>query len=337
MGILTAFKLSFQSPLHLGSTRADYDNSETIQHSDTLYAALVSACFTLGLQEKKHELIDEAGALKGITLSSLYPFSQQEGKVSYFFPIPFDTVEAAEQGFKKKLKKSRFLDQYYFNRIQSRGKQRIPKTAIKGKFVSSIPDFDENFMVRKVFPRARVPRSGHTSETIIYYIERIFFRPGSGLYGIALVEDELAKKRLLALLSFLGDEGIGTDRHVGHGQFKVEEAIDFDWNSLFSVQSRYQTNLSLFLPENKEQLNTYLDERSSYKLIKRGGWITTPSYLTFRKQSIHMFQEGGVFSCTEQIAGRTVNLVPTNLPGDKEVGIPVYRSGISLFVPIKFS
>lgn len=337
MAILTAFKLKFQSPIHIGTARADYDTSETIQHSDTLYAALTSACFSLGMDDKKaKEILNAAGDLKGITLSSLFPFYYSKNGTEFFFPIPLGSVEPAEIDFHKELKKAKFVDLFYFKKIQREGKVEIPKSAINGQFISKDMDFDESFMTKQVFPRAKVPRSGKTGDTKIYYIERTFFRSGSGLFCLAFLEDKLAYDRLKALFNYLGDEGIGTDRNVGHGFFDVEEENEIHWQELLDINASYSTNLSLFLPENPDQLSWFLDSESKYKILKRGGWITTSPYLTYRKNSIHMFQEGGIFKHSLSIAGKTEDLKPTSVPGwDNNKSI--YRSGKSLFVPINLT
>lgn len=336
MGKLVAFRLNFKSPLHLGSTRSDYDTSETIQHSDTLYAAITQAWCALGLEEKLKALLEEDGAFRGMTLSSLFPYyKQQEGHL-YFLPIPLDTIGTAfvDNSLRKKIKKARFVDSKSFRRIQAQGELLVDTEAIHGQFITAETDFDENFLSKQVFPRARVPRSGITKDTEIYYIERLFFTEGSGLYVLALLEKEHQYGNLLSMLKFLGDEGIGTDRHVGHGLFSVEEVEDMSWVPKMDSIGNYRTNLSLFLPENVTQLEDFLDQASRYKMIKRGGWITTASYLTYRKNSVHMFQEGGIFRCPQDQAGATVNLQPQGLPAGHQVNTPVYRSGKSLFVPI---
>ena len=339
MGELVAFRLNFSSPLHLGSTRSDYDTSETIQHSDTLYAAITQAWCSLGLEAKLNVLLMENGAFKGVTLSSLYPYYKKEEGYLYFFPIPLDTVGPAvsDTALRKKIKKTQFVDAANFRRIQAAGELNVNTDAIKGSFITLDEEFDQRFLSRQVFPRARVPRSGITKDTEIYYIERLFFKKGSGLYVLALVEEESQICHLQAMLEFLGEEGIGTDRHVGHGLFTVERVAEMGWAPELELQANYRTNLSLFLPEDRTQLQSFLDKAARYKMIKRGGWITTASYLTYRKNSVHMFQEGGLFRCGLVYAGATVNLQPQQLPMGHQVNSPVYRSGKSLFVPVNLN
>ena len=341
MARLIGFKLEFDSPLHIGTVRADYDTSATYQHSDTLYAALVAAWCSLGLEDKLGEMWDTEinGQPRDFTLSSLFPFCHTDQRDFYFLPVPLGTVDVADKGFSKKLKKAEYLDLDYFMRIQKYGKLEVPVESIHGSYLTAESTFHgyENFIDRKVYPRARVPRSGQSNETEIYYLERIFFRKGSGLFGLALVENDLVKERLLKLLAFLGDEGIGTDRRVGHGFFKVTEIKDVNWDELLQVNADYRTNLSLFLPESQAQLRAMLGTESRYKLIKRGGWITNDGYLTYRKKSVHMFMEGGLFATADAVAGHSVDLRPTGLPPGKSVDTPIYRTGKSLFLPINLN
>ncbi|MCB0630728.1 MAG: type III-A CRISPR-associated RAMP protein Csm4 [Saprospiraceae bacterium] len=335
MASLTAFRLNFSSALHLGSVRADYDTSETVWHSDSLYAALTQAWCALGLEERLPELLDEQGQPRHITLSSLYPFATSTAGRLYFFPFPAGALEAKYMKSHKKVKKLKYIDQDCFLRLQRHGKLQITEDSIYGEYLTTAQGFDPKFIAKKVFPRARIPRNQVTSETEIYYMERIFFAEGSGLYFLAYCENEEAKKRLAALLEFLGDEGIGTDRHIGNGFFTVEEAEDFDFSQLMVPDSAYRTNLSLFCPEDKTQLQSMLDHQARYKLLKRGGWITTPGFLTYRKQSVYMFREGGLFRYERPVGGTTIDLMPKELPDQPSELNPVYRSGKSLFVPLQ--
>ncbi|GJM35078.1 MAG: type III-A CRISPR-associated RAMP protein Csm4 [Saprospiraceae bacterium] len=338
--MITAFKLKFTSPLHLGSVRSDYDSSETTWHSDSLYAAIIRAWCDLGLENKLEEfLLEEGGQPRDFVLSSLFPFCKSKERSLFFLPAPIGTLLPANPGLQKKVKAIRFVDHENYLFLQNKGRIYVTEDAIHQEYLTTTPEFDPDFITKKVFPRARVPRSGITNETEIYYLERIFFQQGSGLFCILQYEDELTKKRIEAMLNFLGDEGIGTDRHIGNGFFKVEEVKveEFDVNSMTSLESEYRTNLSLFCPESKEKWNEMIDEGTKYKLLKRGGWITTPGQLTFRKQSVYMFAEGGIFKTSEPAAGKTVNLQPSDLPASMQIKKPVYRSGRSLFVPIKLN
>jgi CRISPR/Cas system CSM-associated protein Csm4 (group 5 of RAMP superfamily) len=85
-----------------------------------------------------------------------------------------------------------------------------------------------------------------------------------------------------------------------------------------------------------------IDDDSRFELIRRGGWITTQPYMTYRKKSIQMFREGSVFSLPKTRAvvensfkaGKTVDLRPELPEGMKQVEHPVWRVGKSIFIPV---
>jgi CRISPR-associated protein Csm4 len=71
---------------------------------------------------------------------------------------------------------------------------------------------------------------------------------------------------------------------------------------------------------------------ASYELQQRGGWISSPSSdgRQLRRQTVQMFTEGSVFSVRPQ--GQLADVTP---PGDRFRDHRVYRSGISLSLPIR--
>jgi len=78
------------------------------------------------------------------------------------------------------------------------------------------------------------------------------------------------------------------------------------------------------------------DDKISYQLIKRGGWITTEPYTTYRKKSVYMFAEGGIFKLNSdkniETLGKTVNLKPE--AEFLKIQHNIYRVGKSIFLPI---
>jgi CRISPR/Cas system CSM-associated protein Csm4 (group 5 of RAMP superfamily) len=108
-------------------------------------------------------------------------------------------------------------------------------------------------------------------------------------------------------------------------------------------------SLSLFCPEDEEQLKVMLGEKpgdSSYELVNRGGWITSPGLGKVRKRSIYMFSEGSVFKMSaDPVSGGCITLGKTDIDlspwKDLEEGNrpkrdlhKIYRSGKALFLPL---
>jgi len=73
------YKLHFTTPLHLGDERADYGISLQTVHSDTMYSAMIASLAKIGVK------IPDNGDF-GFTISSLFPFTNTNGKNVYFFP-----------------------------------------------------------------------------------------------------------------------------------------------------------------------------------------------------------------------------------------------------------
>lgn len=320
------FQLHFQSPLHLSDVRADYGQSEKKLHSDTLTAAIMQVWAILG----KEDWIKED---YGFTVSSLFPFTTVRNEPHYFFPKPFLKINVMGDTSEifKKLKKTEYLDWEHFKAV-CLGKElesRKLKKVFNGAFMTS-HDIDKDFMYEDI--RVRIVKNRNDAlDSTPFYMEQINFKIGSGLWGMVSFDNEEAEKKFKIAIEYLQDSGLCTDRNIGNGQFKCEwdNETEFD----IEVESDYALNLSLFCPENHDQLNTMLsDNSSSYDIVKRGGWLSEP-YNTLRKRSVIMFSEGSIFKTNRAPKGAVVNLQPTILKKQH----PVWRSGRALFLPVKIN
>jgi CRISPR type III-A-associated RAMP protein Csm4 len=344
--VVRLFRFRFTSPLHIANVRADYDRSEGTIASDTLVPAIMSAWATLG---QTAWITSEPS----FAFSSLFPYDQVAGKFRYFLPKPAGALTPTHYDGHKLLKKVHYIEASLFSQWARTGQLLAKVTHTAGRFyLPQAPDADEKrklsqLMTSEVYPRVRVPRT-EGGEAEPYYIERIWFAEGCGLYAL-FAGSQLDYLRVKSALKLLEDEGLGTDRRVGHGQFVLEEADPekINWLAGFAPvgQATHLVNLSLFCPESPSQLSIMLppaNGHTAHELVKRGGWITSEPYLSLRKRSIHMFREGGIFKQTEgtvqpvgpfYLAGRTVNLAPKWNPPLH----PIYRSGKTIFVPVKLN
>ena len=350
----TAIRLSFHHSLHIGSHREEYDRSDSMLHSDSLYSAIIAAWKILGVEhpvlEYSRNVVPRDLDL-GFTISSFFPFFREnaEAKPVYFFPLPKPGLKADKL---RRYKDIKWLDLDVFKSyLQAETNKEanpcgnyltthpgfIKSKQERKKHLSNFPkpafsDY-QDFMQSEVQPRAYVPRMDDgQADTVIFYIERIFFRKHSGLFGLAVFDNEEVQVKVKIALDYLTDAGIGTDRNVGHGQFEYE--MDKFEHFADLPNSEHALNLSMFLPESKEQLSQMLDsEHGCHELMKRGGWITTGDLLSYRKDAVYMFREGGVFKANAHSKmGATVNLRPAILGH----GDPVLRVGKSVFLPINF-
>jgi len=341
-------RFHFKTPVHIGTHRSGYDRSEEVLHSDTLYSAIIQAWRALGIAHPLFELEVGAeaipGSLPGFTLSSMFPFYWGQDEPLYFFPLPPGLLKHPNPVLAKKLRALRYADAALFAQLLRTGELDEIDSAVKGRFLTRHADFEssenQKFCQKHTISRNAVPQpfSGkEATDTEIFYMERISFHQHSGLFCLADIE-EAAESELLAALSYLQDEGMGSDRHVGNGLFELQ--VD-DWPNPIqelvdkSSHTPYRLNLSLFCPENEQQLTAMLpdnDSRIQYKLRKRGGWISSYPYLSYRKNAIYMFEEGSIFRFGELKAGQTVNLKPKTEALD--IGHNIFRVGKSLFLPI---
>lgn len=328
MAKFKVYKLHFKTPLHLGDERDDYSISLKTIHSDTMYSALISSLAKMGND------IPQDGDL-GFTISSLFPFYQEneESNANYFFPKPLkQTMPKLKDISKAKdVKKVLWLDKYYFEKIingTSLFEDDESINCIKDEYLTEA-NIEKDFISSQVFPRVTVSRSGQ-EDAKPFYMEKIFFTDNSGLFFIAQGETDLLEKAL----NLLQHEGIGTDRNVGNGFFEYttdEIEINLPKDSV-NIMS-----LSLFIPEDQQQLvKMFEGENVAYDFVRRGGWITTPPYNTYRKNAIYAFLPGSVFNNrSSETHGKIVDLKPEIEHANFSHSI--WRNGKAIFIPITSS
>lgn len=324
------YKLHFTTPLHIGDERADYGVSLKSFHSDAMYAALTSCLAKVGKKIPDH------GDM-GFTISSLFPFYQNEKENTnavYFFPklLNQQLPKLEDISKAKKIKKVSWLDTSYFEKLingVSLFENDSDEKRINDTFLTAV-DIESGFISSQVSQRVKVSRD-FSKDAEPFYMDRLYFKGKSGLFFIADGDTKL----LDIALDILQHEGIGTDRNVGNGyfEFKTDE-IELDL-----PKSSVVASLSMFCPENKEQLENMIDnEKVAYDFIKRGGWITTSPFNSYRKKTIQMFTPASVFKHEEEISnpivlGKIVDLNP-NLSFE-DIDHPIWRSGRSIFIPVK--
>ena len=298
----TAYRLHFTAPLHIGDQRMDYGTSLLSVASDTLYAALTATLAKLG------ETVPAGGDL-GCVLSSLFPYCTAEDKIAYYFPKPLGTrIDTEKADDLKKIKKLQWLTQAQLEQV------------LQGKPLTEYTKTPE-FVQSSVSARVQVSRSCEDAKP--FYMERLYFADGAGLYFLACGNTELLEKAL----PLLAQEGIGTDRNVGNGAFEyTKEQIELS----VPEQSEYALSLSTYVPENREQLQHAIGGQAAYELVRRGGWITTAPYNTYRKNAIYALAAGSVLAGLHTGDGAIVDLAPQGI-----VSHPIWRCGKTICIPIQ--
>ncbi len=325
-------RLNFTTPLHISNARSDYSISESIIHSDTLYSAFIELWNTLDLGK---EMLDKIEKFP-FSISSLYPYTvdRTSNEIVYFLPKPASFKPVVPIDLNKKVKKIEFIDAQKFKMYQEVGSINFNQNDLKGIYLSG-SDIDKDFIKRDTSSRVNI--SQENSQAQPYYIERIYFKEGSGLYFLLETDSEEAYSLIVRILKYLSFEGIGTDRNVGNGKFNF---TIHEFNNLIhlnNILSDYSLNLSLYSPESHELFVSEIDEKTYFNLLTRGGWITTPGFQTLRKKSIRMISEGSVLKKKCGISGCIVNLTPekTKLPTEMQNIHNVLRIGKSIWVPVK--
>jgi CRISPR-associated protein Csm4 len=332
-------RFKFTTPLHVGNERSDYSTGSPMLQSDSIFAAICHAWAKLG----KADWIGENGDC-GFIISSLFPYINYDSNYSYFLPKPmllFDDVnnDNLDTSVRKQLKKVQWLDipvfeamvngkplpysaTFYDNGYQSIRPLPIEKS---GKTIEPISNHS--------MPRASISRTG-IEDTVIYYIDRYYFHDKVGLYSIIHLENDSIKTKVEVALRLLADEGLGTDRNVGHGKF----TFSFDKISInLPDQASYGINVGMYCPIDKEEWLQFTEHnnanpRAGFNLTRRGGWMSEPRN-TWRKRSVYMAMPGGVFKTGgKKTCGKIVNLEPTS---EVNTGHPVWRNGKSIFLPCK--
>jgi len=333
----TLIRLKFIDPLHISSPRDDYSRTETIINSDTMVAAVMQVASMIG----ENEIITNTPQY---SFSSLFPYQQdlESNQFMYFFPKPLGSLLPRNYDESKLVKKIQYIEKSLFEKLLEGAD--ILDLGNKDTFFYPSNDNSRDVTVfsKQVFIRNRVPRAdiqgGAKLDTEVYYTERIFFQENAGLFFLMATETEKIKNKILKVLKLLQTEGLGTDRHVGNGQFTIEyEEVDW-FKDLESMETGQVLSLSMFLPENHDVLNEMLGNNARYELKNRGGWITNYPYLTLRKRNIKMFVAGSVFNKPQKIKyngfGHTADITPENnvLPDKFKSIHPIFRSGNALFI-----
>jgi CRISPR-associated protein Csm4 len=342
-------RLKFHSPLHLSKGKADYDSSSEVLHSDTIKSAIFVAALSLyGEKITEKQTNTSNDFLDSFSVSSAFPYYNvnKEGKDNfrYFFPkaltAKINIAGKDELKNRKQAKKIKWLDHEHFEQMLNNQLSAVAEKTVAGAYLSKIFEHIEKpvLIQSEVVRRVTIPRDG--SDAKPFYMDRLFFGENAGMFFLIDFHNENYKTEILNALTLLGENGFGTDRNVGNGNFSAEyikDAITFATNPTATMQM----NLSLYCPEEQEfpQIIREDDTRTAYSLIKRGGWVANPQedkHRTLRKKSIYMFAEGSVFNVAPTslaLKGKLVDLQPQDNAVFTQPH-PIWRDGRAIFVPM---
>ena len=288
-------KLNFNSPLHSGQREKDYNFTDIIIHSDTLFSGIINCYSFLYGKRKTDDLV--ARFINGevpFRVSSCFPYYKDE----LYVPKPINMGLSKAIDDEKEAKKIRFIPLEVLTRGVLNNKVNIlPNGFISLKYI--------NPFIKVVDEIPRVALDSITNASMIYYVSNTLFDKDAGLwFAVDFFDDEI-KKEFTAALRLLGDEGIGGERTYGSGLFELEGGDLLPLDIKNDNQGKHVL-LSMYFPQTDEIEKI----TGPYEIVEREGYAYNLFGIAHqrRKRRINMFLEGSVFDFRPK--GRVVDVTP---------------------------
>lgn len=345
--------LFFRAPLHVSSFGgADLTYPEQLVHSDTLMGALATALVSVGRLQTPESLKRFMDLVK---VSSAFPclLDESDGRTWYFFPAPLGFMLSRDMRLRKKVKKVQWLEKELFERVLQA--ERLHEAlrvyepaeslderptedviAVAGTFAWSsrcgLNESPQQYVVRQERMRVQVPRSAAEDAQPFYQSSYCFLRRGkrrAGLFFLIDAAEQAYLEKIDLALNVLADQGLGADRHIGLGHFTWQSSEELAFQ--LPINANGLLSLGVLLPEKQEQLSAC--PPVAYSLIPRGGWVSVPTFLNIRRNTVYMFGEGSTFQLRDHtvIQGCVRDLRPARLSSMP----PIMRSGRTVLLPCK--
>lgn len=344
-----------QNKVHFGRLGIGIEETSERLSSDSLFSALITAYARLFSSQEVSNLLKlfQTESNPPFRISSTFVYQQLEDKTIDYLPKPLRfPINYPDNDLKisKNYKKLKYLpldiwhSWYQKHGFISSGDNsdvyeltQTSKRKSHGKlYKAGIFSYGKSFQ-KTVLPKIGVDRI--TAATNLYHTGFVQFncqQQKSGLYFLINFPqpDDKLENNLKAALHLLSETGLGGERSSGAGQFT------FDWFNFSQLNKTWQkvlkyseythhTLISLFWDSH---INSEFLQNSAYEIKESGGWIAQSN---IRRRKVRMFSEGSVFSQKPQ--GKLADVTPKELK-TKNGGYkfhPIYRSGISLSLPIK--
>ena len=337
------YHLQALSAFHFGLRGVELEATATHAPSDTLFSALCHALREqFGLACLQEFLLGFAEPEPPVTLSSAFPYAlargeKQEdwvlprqieaGQAVRFFPRPLDwppgLPDLADE--RKNVKGIEWVSETLFRgwingeNLSAHWRKEnwvhdkhVWLTEQERQQIAGWRDEDSDeirlWTVGDV-PRVTVDR--RHSGSAVYQAGQLRFQPGGGLWLLARWHEDWRQRGETAL-RVLGETGIGGERSSGYGQFILHGPHSVAALPEPIAGERFVT-LALYFPKEQELPAVLKDERVSYRLRVRRGWMSSPDQVqgpggkavrgsALRRRAVRMFAEGSLLYWPE---GRT--------------------------------
>lgn len=282
---------------------------DNLPRSDTLFGAI---CWGIKLFYGEQTLIDFLASYEQdnppLIISSTFPCLNSSNDVIHFFPKPITkprniptTVDDSQNT--KKLKDVAFVCELLFQKFISFGHNYLDEYdngeklnfSNNEKFVSTKFVFFPKITLESI-PGNTINRlTGGTLEGKLYNTTELFLSKHTEAYLLAKIGENWIDK-IIAILRFFGDKGLGGDSSVGKGNYLLKVKEGFPIEELTTGNS--WINLSLYYPKSSEW--SYFQknhEHAWYSIIKRRGKMEVSFQQTSSpwKKSLLMIEEGSTF------------------------------------------
>lgn len=330
--------------------------------SDTLWGILCWGIrFLYGQRSLQNLLALYATDDKPFFISSAFPYLEVDGKKEMYFPRPFLPQKLFKDlplltredalSVTKKRKEIKDISYISFETL---------KQLCEGASIDDMQDQLKESLNHKIRPSIKSDSTTHNSLNrltnatldkdgkgqLFHADERFVSSPKSkeddkseystGLFFLVQADDENWKK-LSSVLRWLQHTGIGGDRNIGKGFFKITTEpfndlglsdIEADNINIVNNANAYMS-LSLFMPSAEEITNIQSvlnSEALNYQITFRKGFVGHGSQKLFDKKNLAAFVEGSVFPF--QMKGEIKDA------GFKNSPYPLYQNGCAFMIPI---
>ncbi|MFQ3619258.1 MAG: type III-A CRISPR-associated RAMP protein Csm4 [Cyanobacteriota bacterium] len=339
-------RLNFgQNPVHFGELGIGMEETSERVRSDTLFSAWITAYARLFGKQAVEQLLTGIQETPLFRLSSTFVYRQIGDRTIDYLPRLIELPPGYPMGddftFAKTFKKLAYLPLDVWQRwYQQEGFTPGDRCDLEEKTNSKAEQaggalwqagtfsYSEAFQKHQI-PKVAIDRT--TRATNFYSIGFVQFRAEAqqqaGLYFLLHFPENNPQLEadLQAALEFLGEEGLGGERSSGAGRWR--SLVEFDQQNSYGL-------ISLFWQ--KDPLPPELfNEKAKYTLHARRGWMGSPSGRQLRRKTVQMFGEGSVFPIAPN--GQLADVTPDRFDSTQPNHHRIYRSGISLSLPIKLA